>query len=162
RSSRSGMFRMNTEHEGRCRRPSSWDSICSRSPDSCRSVSLPTVDAQISDRPYMFSRRTGWKLAPNRLSQAQEEVRSAGTEVVDLTLSNPTAAGLTYDSEAILNALMRPEALDYDPQPKGLLTARKAVVDYYREQHEGFDLDPESLLLATSTSEAYSFVFRLL
>ena len=110
----------------------------------------------------MFSKRTGWKLAANRLSQAQEEVRSAQMDVLDLTLSNPTRAGLSYDSEAILNALAHPEALDYDPQPKGLFAARKAVVDYYREQHEGFDLDPESLLLTTSTSEAYSFVFRLL
>jgi len=110
----------------------------------------------------MFSKRTGWKLAANRLAQAQQEVRSAGVHVLDLTLSNPTHAGLPYDSEAILNALVRPEALDYDPQPKGLLAARKAGVDYYSEQHEGFDLDAESLLLTTSTSEGYSFVFRLL
>jgi alanine-synthesizing transaminase len=110
----------------------------------------------------MFSKRTGWKLAVNRLAQAQQEVRSAGMDVLDLTLSNPTRAGFPYDSEAILNALGRPEALEYDPQPKGLVSARKAVVDYYREQHEGFDLDPESLLLTTSTSEGYSFVFRLL
>ena len=67
----------------------------------------------------MFSKRTGWKLAANRLAQAQQEVRSAGMDVLDLTLSNPTRAGFPYDSEAILNALGRPEALEYDPQPCG-------------------------------------------
>jgi aspartate/methionine/tyrosine aminotransferase len=52
--------------------------------------------------------------------------------------------------------------LDYDPQPQGLVTAREAVSHYYRDEHEVFDLDPESLVLTTSTSEGYSYVFRLL
>src|SRR5207245_8341638 len=80
----------------------------------------------------------------------------------DLTVSNPTRAGLHYDSEAILRSLVRPEALDYDPQPKGLLSARQAVSDYYREQHDEFEVHPESLILTTGTSEGYSYVFRLL
>jgi len=112
--------------------------------------------------PTMFSRRTDWKLTPNRFTEAQREIAAAGIEVLDLTVSNPTRASLHYDSEAILAALCDPRALDYDPQPAGLLAARQAVAAYYREQHEGFDVDPESLLLTTSTSEAYSYVFRLL
>jgi aspartate/methionine/tyrosine aminotransferase len=52
--------------------------------------------------------------------------------------------------------------MHYDPQPHGLLRARQAVCRYYRESHEVFDLDPERLILTTSTSEAYSYVFRLL
>src|SRR6266849_8323037 len=110
----------------------------------------------------MFSKRTDWKLTPNRFTEAQQELRAAGREVLDLTVSNPTRAGLAYDAEAILNSLISPDALDYDPQPKGLRSAREAVAGYYRQQHEGFDVDPESLVLTTSTSEAYSYVFRLL
>lgn len=110
----------------------------------------------------MFSTRTNWKLAPNRFTQAQRELEKAGVELIDLTVSNPTRAGISYDSETILGALVNPAAMDYDPQPKGLLSARQAVVDYYREQHDAFDIDPESLILTTSTSEAYSYVFRLL
>jgi alanine-synthesizing transaminase len=110
----------------------------------------------------MFSKRTGWKLTPNRFTEAQREVRSAGREVLDLTASNPTRAGLPYDAESILNSLSRPEAMDYDPQPKGLATARQAVVAYYREQPRGFEINPESVVLTTSTSEGYSYVFRLL
>lgn len=105
----------------------------------------------------MFSRRTDWNLTPNRFTQAQQELRATGREVLDLTISNPTRAGLHYDNQAILNSLTNPAALDYDPQPKGLLRARQAVADYYQRQ-----VDPESLLLTTSTSEGYSFIFRLL
>src|SRR5437868_1810384 len=110
----------------------------------------------------MFSNRTSWKLAPNRFTEAQRELEESGAEILDLTVSNPTRAGLHYDSEAILRSLVRPEALDYDPQPKGLLSARQAVSDYYREQHDEFEVHPESLILTTGTSEGYSYVFRLL
>jgi aspartate/methionine/tyrosine aminotransferase len=110
----------------------------------------------------MFSKRTEWKLTPNRFSQAQAELRAAGMEVLDLSVSNPTRAGLHYDDDAILPALVQPEAMEYDPQPKGLLTARQAVTRYYHDAHGLCDLDPESLILTTSTSEGYSYIFRLL
>ncbi len=110
----------------------------------------------------MFSQRTGWKLTPNRFSEAQREFRVAGREVLDLTVSNPTRAGLPYDAESILKALSRPEAMDYDPQPKGLASAREVVAAYYREQSGGCEINPESVVLTTSTSEGYSYVFRLL
>jgi len=110
----------------------------------------------------MFSKRTEWKLTPNRFSQVQAELRAAGMKILDLSVSNPSRAHLHFDDEAILQAMVQPDAMDYDPQPKGLLKARQAVVNYYRDVHEGFDLGPESLILTTSTSEAYSHVFRLL
>jgi len=110
----------------------------------------------------MLSRRTEWKLAPNRFTEAQRELRSSGREILDLTVSNPTQAELHYDEEAIMQALIQPAALDYNPQPKGLLSARQAVTAYYRQQHEEFDVDPETLVLTTSTSEGYSYVFHLL
>lgn len=108
----------------------------------------------------MFSRRTDWKLAPNRLTTAIEEARAAGQPFIDLTISNPTRAGVTYDGTSILDSLRHHASLDYDPQPKGLLAAREAVADYYRGRHE--EVDPESLILTSGTSEGYSYVFRLL
>ncbi len=110
----------------------------------------------------MFSQRTNWRLSPNALTRAIEEARASGQQILDLTVSNPTAAGVRPDSEVVLAALANPEAMHYDPQPRGLLAARQAVCRYYREAHEVFDLDPERLILTTSTSEAYSYVFRLL
>jgi alanine-synthesizing transaminase len=110
----------------------------------------------------MFSKRTEWKLTPNRFAQAQADVRAAGMEILDLSVSNPTRAELHYDDEAIMQSLIQPDALDYDPQPKGLLAARQAVALYYHGAHDVYRLDPESLILTTSTSEGYSYVFRLL
>ncbi|MGB2602231.1 MAG: pyridoxal phosphate-dependent aminotransferase, partial [Candidatus Sulfotelmatobacter sp.] len=109
----------------------------------------------------MFSDRTNWKLTRNRLTEALEDLRSSGARLLDLTLSNPTHAGLHYDAPRILQSLSSPQAMDYDPQPKGLLSARAAVASYYHTEHEAY-LDPEHLILTTSTSEGYSFVFRLL
>lgn len=109
----------------------------------------------------MFSKRTEWKLNPNRLALAQEELRASGVPILDLTVSNPTHAGLPYDAESILGALADSQALSYDPQPKGLLSARQAVAAYYKT-HQGFHFDPESLILTASTSEGYSYLFRLL
>ena len=109
----------------------------------------------------MFSNRTNWKLTRNRLTEALDEARSSGARVLDLTISNPTRAGLHYNDPEILQSLSSPRSMDYDPQPKGLPRARAAVADYYQVQH-GIHLDPEHLTLTTSTSEGYSFVFRLL
>jgi alanine-synthesizing transaminase len=109
----------------------------------------------------MFSDRTNWKLTHNRLTEAVDEARRNGAQVLDLTISNPTRAGLRYDEGNILKSLASPLVMDYDPQPKGLPATRAAVADYYRLDH-GIHLDPEQVFLTTSTSEGYSFVFRLL
>src|SRR5580698_2385008 len=110
----------------------------------------------------MFSDRTNWRLSPNAFTNAIEEARASGLKLLDLTVSNPTEAGILPNVEAVLTALANPEAMRYDPQPRGLLKARQAVCSYYRESHEVADLDPERVILTTSTSEAYSYVFRLL
>ncbi len=109
----------------------------------------------------MFSRRTNWQLTSNPLTLAIEEARASGQKILDLTVSNPTEAGIRPEPEAVLAALANPKAMGYDPQPRGLFEARQAVCNYYRESHE-VDIDPKRLLLTTSTSEAYSYVFRLL
>jgi alanine-synthesizing transaminase len=110
----------------------------------------------------MFSQRTNWRLTPNRFTEAQRDLQRQQRELLDLTVSNPTRARLAYDADAILASLSNPGAMDYDPQPKGLLSARQAVMEYYRERHKSLDLGPESVLLTTSTSEGYSYVLRLL
>ena len=110
----------------------------------------------------MFSDRTNWKLAHNRFTQALDQARAGGADLLDLTLSNPTRAGLQYDEPTILDALASQHALDYDPQPKGLQLAREAVAGYYSEAHGIGDLNPDNLVLTTSTSEGYSYVLRLL
>ncbi len=108
----------------------------------------------------MFSQRTSWKLSPNRYTEALTQHHASGRELLDLTASNPTTVGLSYDTAAILAALASPHSLAYEPLAKGLPSAREAVARYYRDL--GLPMDPERLLLTTSTSEAYTFCFRLL
>ena len=87
-------------------------------------------------------------------------LRAAGTQLWDLTASNPTACGFTYDAGSILGPLKDRENLLYEPNPRGLLSAREAVSRYYRDH--GARVDAEQIFLTASTSEAYSFLFRLL
>src|SRR6266481_1727202 len=108
----------------------------------------------------MFAKRTNWNLTPNRLSEALAAHRAAGKPLLDLTVSNPTECGFEYDSAAILKALSNPASLTYEPNPKGLESARRAVAGYYADRGENVPL--EDIFLTTSTSEAYSYVFRTL
>jgi len=119
-------------------------------------------EQSLGSLPYMFSDRTEWKLTRNCLTEALDAARASGAKILDLTLSNPTRAGLQYDEAAILEALSSPHAIDYDPQPKGLRSAREAVATYYRDWHAVRDFDAERLILTTSTSEGYSYIFRLM
>ena len=109
----------------------------------------------------MFSTRTNWPLSRNPFTLALDELRVCGVPILDLTASNPTQCGFHYDDGAILSAFQNPATLSYDPQPKGTLAARCEVARYYLDDHQT-TVDPESLFLSTSTSEAYSYVFRLL
>lgn len=117
-------------------------------------------DVQSDNILSMFSRRTHWNLETNPFTLAVQEHQRQGRELLDLSASNPTRVGLDFDCDAILKALANRDALVYDPQPRGLLSARKAVAEYYHEL--GVPIRPDNLILTTSTSEAYSFIFRLL
>src|SRR5271166_3472740 len=105
-----------------------------------------------------FSVRTGWNTEESDLARAHRLRREAGLPIADLTASNPTRCGFVYPA-SLLDALGDRRALDYDPQPAGLLAARGAVCEYYASH--GAALDPSQIVLTTSTSEAYSFLFRL-
>jgi len=108
----------------------------------------------------MFAKRTDWDLALNPLAKALAERRAEGKPLIDLTVSNPTDCGFTYDMQAILAALESPAAMKYEPNPKGLEVARRAVATYYADRAE--DVSTEDIFLTTSTSEGYSWLMRLL
>ena len=107
-----------------------------------------------------FAKRTNWNLETNRLADSLAKRRAAGKPLIDLTESNPTKCGFEYDARAILAALAAPASLKYEPEPKGLEFARQAVSRYYAGRGER--VAPDDIILTTSTSEAYSFVFRTL
>ena len=107
----------------------------------------------------MLSNRLPAHAEINALSRAVAAVKAAGTPLVDLTESNPTRVGLPYPADLLIAAASE-RALRYDPQPLGLRSAREAVAaDYARRQ---VPIDPSHIVLSASTSEAYSWLFKLL
>lgn len=110
--------------------------------------------------PVTFAHRTDWDLSASATALALEAARASGQSICDLTASNPTECGFQYDETAIVSALTAPGVLHYTPDPRGMLHARKAVCEYYAGH--GAALQPEQVILTTGTSEAYSFLFRLL
>jgi aspartate/methionine/tyrosine aminotransferase len=107
-----------------------------------------------------FSARTNWETAETDLARVLRERRASGQPIYDLTASNPTHCGFIYDEASILAPLASSDALIYNPIPQGMIHARDAVCAYYRDH--GAAADPAQIVLTTSTSEAYSFLFRLL
>jgi alanine-synthesizing transaminase len=107
----------------------------------------------------MFSSRVPDNLDPNRLTRAVRRVRAAGSPLIDLTVTNPTATGIHYPA-SVLDSLADPAALRYEPSPLGLPGARAAVArDYARH---GINVAPDRVVLTASSSEAYSVLFKLL
>ncbi len=109
-----------------------------------------------------FSSRLPWDALPNPLLAALAVKRAAGETIIDLTESNPTRAGFDYSPLNLPTRLAQSAVTTSDPSPRGLLSARQAVADYYREHTLARPIDPDSIFLTASTSEAYSFLFKLL
>lgn len=106
-----------------------------------------------------FSHRTQWNIEPNALESTRQDRLVSGLPLADLTASNPTRCNFAYPCD-LLTPLTHPAAFDYDPNPRGRLEARQAVARYY-ESHNTV-ISPEQIILTTSTSEAYSYLFKLL
>jgi alanine-synthesizing transaminase len=113
----------------------------------------------------MFSARSSIDLQPNPLSAALARAHALGRPILDLSQSNPTQADLAYPGDAILDALLSPRSLTYEPASFGLVSAREAVA---RDLSAGARadgapaVDPRRVVLTASTSEAYAFLFKLL
>lgn len=109
---------------------------------------------------YRFSKRTAWDVGASEMARALGLAHARGQRLLDLTISNPTHCGLTYDAGAILPPLASVAAMQYEADPRGLRVVREAVARYYQDHRA--PVDPDHLLLTTSTSEAYGWLFKLL
>jgi len=110
----------------------------------------------------MFSRRSQFGSEVNAYTAALDEQRRRGTHLIDLTHSNPTRAG--FDASLYSFQSFDPNASAfrvYEPVAQGLATTRDAIADYYARYH-GVRINPDALLLASGTSEAYRVLFDLL
>jgi aspartate/methionine/tyrosine aminotransferase len=106
----------------------------------------------------MFSSRVPGDRRANVFSAALARARARGP-LLDLTLSNPTRAGIEYPPD-LLAPLGDAAGLRYEPSAFGVASAREAVAETYARR--GFPIGADRIALAASTSEAYSLLFKLL
>jgi len=117
------------------------------------------VPASHPPRP-LFSRRFPWEHSLNRLTLAAAERRARGLPVIDLTETNPTRAGIPYPEEELADLLCRGASVSkYEPHPRGILEAREALAAVLSQP--GDTVSPDDLILTASTSESYSYLFKL-
>jgi len=107
-----------------------------------------------------FAQRTEWSLTSNQFSNDLKALRKDNIPLLDLTESNPTNCGFSYLKSGLIASLTEEANLCYAPTPRGNLLAREAICGYYQEK--GLKVAPEQIFLTASTSEAYSYLFRLL
>lgn len=138
----------------------SWSKECSRKREPAREA-----QGEGAAGPFLllyqavFSSRVPGALEPNRLTQVLRRLRAAGAPLLDLTLTNPTTAGIVYP-ELMLNALVDSRSFKYEPSALGLLEAREAIA---RDcERNGIKVAADRVVLTASTSEAYSLLFKLL
>ena len=107
----------------------------------------------------MPSRRLPPHADLNALTRALAQRRADGRPVIDLTESNPTRAGFAYPS-GLLRELASDSGLRYEPHAFGMRSAREAIArDHVRR---GVTIDPDRIVVTASTSEAYTWLFKLL
>src|ERR1044071_4523334 len=107
-----------------------------------------------------LSRRLPWEEEANRLTAAVAAHRADGVELFDLTETNPTRVGIPYPEEELAELLGRAARAGYRPDPRGLCEAREALAATL--SGPGDPVSPDDLLLTASTSEAYSYLIKLL
>jgi alanine-synthesizing transaminase len=107
----------------------------------------------------MFSKRTPADFTENSLARRAAERLKSGVRTLDLTESNPTRAGLLAPPD-VLALLGSASGAHYAPDPRGLFSARDAVSHDYATR--GANVPAERIVLTASSSESYSFLFKLL
>jgi hypothetical protein len=120
----------------------------------------PPVPPSVSVRaPIHLSRRLPWEQACNALAAEVAARRARGEPILDLTESNPTRVGIAYPEAELAELLRQSAASGYAPHPLGMPEAREALAAAL--SRPGDPVSPEDLVLTASTSEAYSYLFKL-
>ncbi|HSF38391.1 MAG TPA: aminotransferase class I/II-fold pyridoxal phosphate-dependent enzyme, partial [Thermoanaerobaculia bacterium] len=109
--------------------------------------------------PLRLSSRLPWEHPLNRLTRAVAERSARGLPVIDLTETNPTRVGVPYPEAELAELLRRGATAEYVPHPRGIPEAREALAAHLSKP--GGPVSPEDLVLTASTSESYSFLFKL-
>jgi len=107
-----------------------------------------------------FSHRAAFPDGPNSLERTRKALQASGRPLFNLSQSNPTQTGLLFPAQVLADALAVGSACAYCPDPHGLAASREAIAEHFAGK--GLCLSPDRLFLCASTSEAYSYLFKLL
>jgi len=113
----------------------------------------------VTPSPLRLSGRLPWDVKVNRLTQAVGEKSDRGLLLIDLTDTNPTRVGLPYPEAELADLLRRGGTPEYRPHPLGIPEAREALAAHLSTP--GDPVSPDDLVLTASTSESYSYLFKL-
>ncbi|MFH2113838.1 MAG: pyridoxal phosphate-dependent aminotransferase [Spirochaetota bacterium] len=100
-----------------------------------------------------FSDRLPERQGPNPLGNELALARSSGRRIINLSDSNPGSCGLSVSGA--METLAHVDTDRYIPDPRGLPLAREALAGR-------FGGSPGDYFLSASTSEAYSWLFKLI
>lgn len=106
-----------------------------------------------------FSTRIEFLAPRNGLDLERGERLKKGLPLYDLSQSNPTRAGFAHGPDELAGAFSDPANAEYNPNPRGLAGARAEIAAHIAKS--GKDIEADRLLLCASTSEAYSYLFKL-
>jgi len=127
----------------------------------CKAAYLVALDLfLLYYRAMNFSKRIDFFADRNRLDLERGQHLRSGLPLFDLSQSNPTMTGLTHTTEELEEAFANGRNVIYSPDPKGIFQSRTEIAHHL--EHSGLSVDPDGLFLCASTSEAYSYLFKLL
>lgn len=96
----------------------------------------------------------------NIITQAWEAVKNSA-DALDLIESNFANLPIKMPVQPLLNYTKKYfQYHRYQPESKGLLSAREAIAKYYAQQN--LTISPENIIITASTSESYQLLFQTL
>lgn len=114
---------------------------------------------QASERMMRLSQRLPEDLSDSPFFSERSKLKREISTYLDLTVSSPLKTGQAFPLEEVLAEAV-PKFSVWNPDANGCFDARKAVSDYFAER--GGNFSPDDIQLFSSTSEAYSVLFKTL
>ncbi len=107
----------------------------------------------------LFAKRVQWNSHTNPLMQAKADRVRTGKACIDMANTNPTQCDFAFLHNELYGLLSVNKCTSYAASPKGNVEAREAISHYYASLNQ--TINPEDIILTSSTSEAYAYLFKL-
>lgn len=97
----------------------------------------------------------------NKIEQTRRELIKKGKKIINLSSGNPGEFGILFPQNILKAGYSKfLNNLSYKPDPKGDISARKAITKFYSKRN--FKINSDQIVLTSGTSESYFHLFKLL